>query len=100
MPGLLSGQCRTPCGLRITPVDRLQHAGHLRGGNGNHSVHGQRPDVLPALETLGIKTHAHTHMPHDHAEVAAAYPKNNELATKRITPATLLHLPAKASKTP
>src|SRR3546814_10518252 len=97
MPGLLSGQCRTPCGLRITPVDRLQHAGHLRGGNGNHAVHGQRPDVLPALETLGIKRHADTIMPDDLAEVAAASPENIEIASKGIASETLLHLQGQAA---
>src|SRR3546814_1076212 len=97
MPGLLSGQCLTPCGLRITPVDHLQHAGHLRGGNGNHAVHGQRPDVLPALETLGIKRHADTIMPDDLAEVAAASPENIEIASKGIASETLLHLQGQAA---
>ena len=97
MPGLLSGQCRAPCGLRITPVDRLQHAGHLRGGDGNHTIHGRRPDVLPALETLGIKRHADTIMPDDLAEVAAASPENVEAARVGITSETLLHLQGQSS---
>jgi hypothetical protein len=66
-------------------------------GNGDHAVHGRGPDVLPLLQALGIKRHAHAVMPDHLSKVATTTSENVEVARERIAAETLLHLQGQAA---
>jgi hypothetical protein len=73
----------------VSAVSQLRR---LSGKNGNHAIHCGAPNVLPALQALGIKRHAPAVGPNDLAEITALPSQNLEIAREGIAAQTLLLL--------
>src|SRR4051812_6234277 len=81
---------------RVTPIDPVEHVGQLRRRYGNAPVRRRRPQKTALLEPLGIERHAEPVVPDNLDQIAAAPPKNIEVAGMRVPSKRLLDLQSQA----
>lgn len=77
--------------LRVAPVDPLQQAGQLRGGQGYCSLRCRWPHEPALLEPLGIERHADPVVPDDLDQRACAAAEYEQIAAVGIMLKPLLH---------
>ncbi len=87
----LSGALRPPGILGVPPVDTLQQAGQLRGGQRHCSLARRGPYEPALLEPLGVERHADPIVPDDLDQRACAAAEYEQIAAMRITLEPMLH---------
>src|SRR5271154_2939044 len=89
---------RTPCRLRITPIDSRKQVTELRRGDRHRVVGRARPPEAAPFQPLREQAGSLTVMPDHLQQVASATTKAKQLSAQRITPQYLLHLQRQARK--
>jgi hypothetical protein len=95
-----AGRLWTPGFPRHSPVDARQQVGELRNTDRDHTVRQRRPQKAAALQPLREQACALAIMPNDFDQIAAAAPKNIEIASMRIAIQILLNKPREARESP
>src|SRR3954447_17730842 len=89
---------RTPCRLRITPIDSRKQVTELRRGDRHRAVGRARPQEAAPFQPLREQAGSLTVMPDHLQQVASATTKAKQLSAQRIAPQYLLHLQRQACK--
>src|SRR5271167_910283 len=89
---------RTPCLLRITPIDSRKQVTELGRGDRHRAVGRARPQEAAPFQPLREQAGSLTVMPDHLQQVASATTKAKQLSAQRIAPQYLLYLQRQARK--